>query len=677
MKRKPCKTYYKRFPFVQSKFHIMKQLLIWSIATLVLIGSYSCTKDAKSVLEKAEMATFIIYTFDEHGSPAGSGSGFFIDKDGTGITNYHVLDKSMKAVIRLKDGEEYEINKVLASDKKWDIVKFSIFKEDNENFHFLKFSKDKVEQGDKVYNLSAPMGLDQTFADGLVSSIRTDSHGQVVQITIPISQGSSGSPILNENGDVVAVATFKQSRGENLNFAVEINDESLSLMTSNPFSKSNRQFNDKEDFVILNIPSDLDNELVLNALQFKDDATIAYLSYTNLDMSNNGRLIWCKTNDEDAFYIKDRNSGFKSYIVSSTIGNDRENGTVVPLATVHKFQIFFPAVKKGISHIDIAYGNNPRWSFSDIILDKYRNSIQIDLEKYHIEYAYSTMREGELETASSIFDDILENDPENIYALNAMGIISYVIDNNQDAIRFFTEVIDCHPNSIIGYLNRSCVYKYQGDMDKATADITKAINITPEKPELYVQRAELYTKQKEWVKAKHDLDKILAFSDYKEDGMTYYLRGICNAQLDNIKDATNDLYQAYNLSSDTEMRQMIAETLGKILPQKNYRANYSTNQSTESLYLKGNIGTLHIVMHLVFHAEGRIRGWYYYESQGPKRKLSLSGEYGNNGSIVLNEFDESGNQTGKYRGRISEGVFYGSFLAYHNSRTYDFRLYEL
>ena len=99
-----------------------RSLLILTISCLLL----SCSKGAKSVLEKAENATFVIYTFDEHGSPAGSGSGFFIDKNGIGITNYHVLDKSMKAVIRMKDGQEYEIYKVLASDKKWDIVKFSI-----------------------------------------------------------------------------------------------------------------------------------------------------------------------------------------------------------------------------------------------------------------------------------------------------------------------------------------------------------------------------------------------------------------------------------------------------------------------------------------------------------------------------------------------------------------------
>lgn len=119
----------------------------------------SCTKDAKSVLAKAEMATFIIYTFDEHGAPNGSGSGFFIDSDGTGITNYHVLEKSMKAILRLKDGREFEIDSVLASDRKWDVVKFSILHDTSDSFKYLKFTKKAIEQGEKVYNLGAPMGL--------------------------------------------------------------------------------------------------------------------------------------------------------------------------------------------------------------------------------------------------------------------------------------------------------------------------------------------------------------------------------------------------------------------------------------------------------------------------------------------------------------------------------------
>ncbi len=654
---------------------IMKRLIYTTVVSLFSLLLLSCSKGAKTVLEKAEMATFIIYTFDEYGSPAGSGSGFFIDKEGIGITNYHVLDGAQKAVLRLKDGKELEIDKVLASDKKWDIAKFSVVNKENEHFSYLKFSNDEVSQGDKVYNLGAPIGLEQTFADGLVSSLRTDSHGQIIQVSIPISGGSSGSPIMNEYGDVVGVATFKSTRGENINFGVAINDEKLSLMTSNPFEKSNRQFNKKENFVILNVPSDQESDLILNALEFKKDATIAYLSYTNLDMSMNGSAIWCKTGaGDEGFFIKDNDSSKKYYIVSSTLGISHEQPTSVPLATVCKFQVYFPAISNKVKSIDIKEGNNPRWSFSDINLDYYRNNIKINMENYQKEYAYSTMHEGELDTATSIFESILDNDPENIQALNALGIISYVIDNNQDAIRYFTEVIKNHPNSSTGYLNRSCVYKYQNDLEKAVVDLTKAINIEKGNPDFLADRAAMYISLKKWNEAKADLDNALSMSEFVDKFNAYYLRGACNTQLEDIKAATEDLKQAYDYATTEEMKQMVVSAYEKIHPRDD---NSQYVQDAAASYFRGSIGSFPIVMYLTLSNGGKASGWYYYESKGANNKLVLSGNYNQDGDITLYEFDETGNHTGKFVGQYNNREYSGTFSAYGNSSTYSFSLIEL
>ena len=160
---------------------------------LFLLCMVSCKKNLKTIIAETEDATFIIYTFDEYGSPSGSGSGFFIDKEGTGITNYHVLDESVKAILKTKEGQIYEIDKVTASDKQWDIVKFSTKHDPSEKFAYLDFSRRKAENGDRIYNISAPLGLEQTISEGIVSSLRQDSHGEIIQITAPISPGSSGS----------------------------------------------------------------------------------------------------------------------------------------------------------------------------------------------------------------------------------------------------------------------------------------------------------------------------------------------------------------------------------------------------------------------------------------------------------------------------------------------------
>jgi len=655
----------------------MKKLFTLLTILLTFLIVSACSNGPKSVLGKAENATFIIYTYDEHGSPAGSGSGFFIDKSGTGITNYHVLDGSMKAVIKLKNGKEYEIDEVLASDKRWDIVKFSILKDETEKFDFLEFSDKEIEQGEKVYNLGAPLGFEQTFTDGLVSSIRSDSHGLVAQVSIPISQGCSGSPIMNESGDVVAVATFKHSRGENLNFGVIVNEDKMAMMTSNPFAKTNRQFNNKEGFVILNIPSDQDNDLILNAIQFKPDATIAYLSYTNLDISNNGSLIWCATGlGDDGFYIKA--NGRKYYVVSSSIGANREEGTSVPLASVCKFQINFPAIETSSSKITISEGGKPKWSFSDIDLDIYRSAIKIDFENYQKEYAYSTMHEGQLEQAQTIFEDILEDDPENIQALNAMGIISYVIDNNQDAIKYFSEVIENHPNSTSGYLNRSCVYKYQEDFEKAIKDITKAINIDSGMADLYISRADLYFRTEEYSKAKADIDKALHFSNYNKDtdlSWAYFKKGLCEVQMGENSLAESDLKKALGYAPTSEMEQAIITTLEKISPQ--VTSSYRQSSDSYSSYFTGKIGRFSITMFLCLKNDGKAQGWYYYNHRGPGTKFSLSGVYRRDGLIVLNEFTPKGDNSGRFEGKCEHGSYYGTFYAHDYSKSYEFSLTEM
>ena len=73
--------------------------------TMILLGVLcsACSKDLKEIIADTKPATFIIYTFDEFGSPQGSGSGFFIDDSGVGITNYHVLDGAVKAVLKTDD----------------------------------------------------------------------------------------------------------------------------------------------------------------------------------------------------------------------------------------------------------------------------------------------------------------------------------------------------------------------------------------------------------------------------------------------------------------------------------------------------------------------------------------------------------------------------------------------
>ena len=76
--------------------------------------------------------------------------------------------------------------------------------------------------GAPVVAVGNPQGLSRTVSTGIVSAVRLMDGRQMVQISAPISPGSSGGPVLNDRGEVVAIATSYLAEGQNLNFAVPV-----------------------------------------------------------------------------------------------------------------------------------------------------------------------------------------------------------------------------------------------------------------------------------------------------------------------------------------------------------------------------------------------------------------------------------------------------------------------
>lgn len=540
----------------------MKKVLFYFCIAAIACVQTSCRKSLEQIITETESATFIVYTYDEYGSPSGSGSGFFIEANGTGITNWHVLDKSVKAVIKTSDNQQYEIDSVLCASSKKDLVIFKIKNGGNRVFHTLQFSHEKPAKGAPVYNISAPMGMESSVSEGIVASYREDSHGEIVQTTAPISPGSSGSPLLTDKGEVFAVATFKRRGGENMNFGIMVNESTINELDTKEFYKKNRKFNSgTSDFVLLNLLPDKGSDLVLNAIEFSPTATTIYLTYTNMHLTANGNWsIWCEVGEKDnGFFIEDKDTKQRYYVTSSTLETSKEKAKPINIAEVRQFKVHFPAIKTKPSHIDVMWGENDRDShFTDIDLDKYREHFSADDIGYQRGYALKLTTEGgDFASTIAILSDLLEEYPSDVISLNMMAILSYVLDNKTNAMLYLEEAIDQNPNDELAYLNRATMYEVSEDYESAIEDLTAAINLQPGQPDYYYSRAVVYFTMEEYQKALDDMNKCLDVSTdadgFKNNGYFYELRGYTNYRLKNIKDARKDCEKAYKLSKDKEL----------------------------------------------------------------------------------------------------------------------------
>ncbi|HZH84483.1 MAG TPA: trypsin-like peptidase domain-containing protein, partial [Phototrophicaceae bacterium] len=128
------------------------------------------------------------------------------------------------AVAKLPSGAFFVVDGVLAFDKARDVA---VIKAHGTSFRTVTLgNSDRVEVGQEVVAIGNPLALESTVSNGIVSGIRKDEDlgGKFLQITTPISPGSSGGPLFNMEGRVVGITTMYLRGGENLNFAIPIND---------------------------------------------------------------------------------------------------------------------------------------------------------------------------------------------------------------------------------------------------------------------------------------------------------------------------------------------------------------------------------------------------------------------------------------------------------------------
>ncbi len=177
-------------------------------------------KTTPEVVKQVSAAVVVLTSEGRGRTPDSQASGVIINDGKTIVTNLHAVAGASKVSVHFEDGRSVDATGYLGIDEKRDLVCIQI----QERFKRISYpalaSLKDLRIGQKVIAIGSPQGLANTVSEGIISGIREFDEGtSVIQTTAPLSPGSSGGGLFNDQGELIGITSFLHTGGQNLNFA--------------------------------------------------------------------------------------------------------------------------------------------------------------------------------------------------------------------------------------------------------------------------------------------------------------------------------------------------------------------------------------------------------------------------------------------------------------------------
>ena len=552
--------------FAQNKEHFMKHRdkLSWTfpqvaIVVLLLFCTISTapaqtTLPAEDIAEKALAATVYLEMKDKNGKTLGIGSGFFV-KSNLIATNYHVIEGAAKGTAKLVGKyTTYNIEGVTATDKTNDLALLKVIA-----YGIKPLSlgdSDAVRIGATVYVAGNPKGLEGTFSDGIISSRRDKDTKERLQMTAPISPGSSGGPVINRKGEVIGIsfAGHQALDAQNLNFAIPSKYLKALLEQSKPakpLSQGKHSISAETYILWGNAKYKLEDYIgaITNytmAIRLKPDEATAY---NNRGVAKNGLgqhfaaiadfdiAIRLKPNEATVYnnrgHAKDELGQYfaaiSDYDIAIRLKPDSaetyyNRGCVKGdlgqhFAAISDYDIairFKPDFAEAYNNRGLAKGELGQYSAA---ISDYDIAIRLKPDSAET-YRNRGVAKGELEqhfAAISDYDIAIRFKPDSAETYNSRGIAKNNLEQHSAAISDYDIAIRFKPNFTEAYNNRGLVKYGSGQYFAAISDFDIAIRLKPDYVEAYTIRGFAKYKLGRTWEAKQDLRTALKLAEKSGD----------------------------------------------------------------------------------------------------------------------------------------------------------------
>jgi hypothetical protein len=302
----------------------------------------------------------------------GQGSGFFV---GPNIiaTNYHVVEGATIAECEVNGSNfRYEIEGYVAADRDLDLI---LLKVKGLNRPKVLMASNPVSPGDPIYVIGSPLGLSATISDGIVSGLRAANGFQRIQISAPISPGSSGGAVFNDTGELIGIAVSTYLKGQNLNFAIPIsylkilleNKKSSPLplvgLYSKPTSLPNANYFERDETYGLGLKKRDNVKLSLDYLANIEEYSCFSFTYDMTESYESSTAIWMAD-----YRLFDLRTG-EVYNANWTDLPAETNPRIVYRGTKTRFRVCFDRLPSSVNHFSLMESECEENSFCFLNLD--------------------------------------------------------------------------------------------------------------------------------------------------------------------------------------------------------------------------------------------------------------------------------------------------------------------
>lgn len=206
----------------------LKLIVLFCISVSILLcphislGEQAFSTDADAI-EKAADSVFMLEVYSYNNQRIAVGSGFVAFDSSILITNYHVIDGGAYVIAISDDKDQYLISHICCFDKGKDLA--ILLFDQATNVEPLPLDTDgQLKRSQTVVAIGSPAGLRNTISIGNISAFYKNDGKDWIQFTAPISSGSSGGALLNDEGEIIGVTTATYASAQNVNMAVKVEE---------------------------------------------------------------------------------------------------------------------------------------------------------------------------------------------------------------------------------------------------------------------------------------------------------------------------------------------------------------------------------------------------------------------------------------------------------------------